>query len=65
MPAPEEAILVARTPYQTGKAQEVDSTSGAPTHLWLDELPGTDRQRPEPRGYLTQETFLRVYVPVQ
>jgi hypothetical protein len=60
----EEVILVARTPYQTGKAQDLDRTSGAPTHLWLDELPGAGRQRPEPSGYLSQESFLRVYIPV-
>jgi hypothetical protein len=65
VPPREEVLLVARTPYQTGKAQDVDSASGAPTRLWLDELPGPSRQRPEPRGYLTQETFIRVYIPVQ
>jgi hypothetical protein len=61
----EEIILVARTPYQTGKADEVDRASAAPTRLWLDEVPGPGRQRPDLRGYLTQETFLRIYVPVR
>jgi hypothetical protein len=65
VPPREEVILVARTPYQTGKAPDVDRTAGAPTRLWIDALPGAGKQRPEPRGYLTQETFIRVYIPVQ
>jgi hypothetical protein len=64
VPPREEVILVARTPYQTGKAEDVARAAAAPSRLWLDELPGPGRQRPDLRGYLTQETFIRVYVPV-
>jgi hypothetical protein len=60
-----EVILVARTPPRIDKAETVAREGVSPTRLWLDELPGTQPQRPALSGYLQQETYVRIYVPVQ
>ena len=60
----DEVILVARAGPLKGKAEELTAQGVAPTALWLDRLPGTVPQRPQLAGFLTQETYLRVYIPV-
>jgi hypothetical protein len=60
-----EVILVARVAPLAGSAAEVTGGGATPTHLWLDQLPAADRQRPDLYGYLSQETYLRVYIPVR
>jgi len=57
-----EAILFARLPQTVGQAQQDNGGSGAA--LWLGELPGEGRTRPPLPGSLTQDTYLRVYLPV-
>jgi hypothetical protein len=61
----EEAILVARTAPVRAQAEKLTQEGGAPTRLWLGSLPGKDTERPELRGVLTQDTYVRVYVPVK
>ncbi|MFO0879114.1 MAG: hypothetical protein U0840_17355 [Gemmataceae bacterium] len=60
-----EVLLVARVPMLCDLAEEVTAHPGSATRLWLGELPAAGRERPPLRGVLTQETFLRVFVPVQ
>ena len=60
----EEVILVARIGPLRGSAEELTRKGVAPSALWLDRLPGTVPQRPKLAGFLTQETYLRVYIPV-
>jgi len=61
----EEAILVARTAPVRAQAEKLTQEGGAPTRLWLGSLPGKGAERPELRGVLTQDTYVRVYVPVK
>jgi len=58
-----EAILFARLPRSAGQADPAGRPSAAPA-LWLGELPGEGRTRPELSGSLIQDTYLRVYLPV-
>jgi hypothetical protein len=60
----DEAILVARTPPRSGRAETVARDGVSPTRLWLDDLPGTQSQRPALSGYLQQETYVRIYIPL-
>lgn len=61
----DEAIVVARTPMLSDVAEEVTKHPASPSRLWLGELPAADRERPPLEGFLTQETYLRVFIPVQ
>jgi hypothetical protein len=60
----DEAILVARTPMLSNKADDVSNHGASPTRLWLGQLPADGSERPAIDGYLTQETYIRVYIPV-
>jgi hypothetical protein len=59
-----EAILVARTPLLSDRAEAVSEHGASPSRLWLGRLPD-EGERPALPGYLTQETYVRVYIPVQ
>ncbi len=59
-----EAILVARTPTRSNRAETVSQDGVSPTRLWLNELPGAQTQRPALAGYLQQETYVRIYIPL-
>ncbi len=59
-----EAILVARTPPRHDRAETISQDGVSPTRLWLDELPETQTQRPPLSGYVQQETYVRIYIPV-
>lgn len=61
----EEAILVARAPMLCDNAEQVTTDPASPTRLWLGELPGAGKARPPLRGVMTQETYVRVFLPVQ
>ncbi|MGH7226504.1 MAG: hypothetical protein ACRELF_25080, partial [Gemmataceae bacterium] len=60
----DEAILVARTPPRSDRAETISQDGVSPTRLWLDDLPGTRPQRPALSGYLQQETYVRIYIPL-
>jgi hypothetical protein len=60
----DEAILVARTPPRSDHAEIIAQDGVSPTRLWLGELPGTQPQRPALSGYLQQETYVRIYIPL-
>lgn len=60
----DEAILVARTLPRSDRAETVAQDGVSPTRLWLDALPGTQAQRPALQGYLQQETYVRIYIPL-
>lgn len=69
-PAPErtpyrdEAILVARVPMLADTFPVAAGDPSAPTRLWLGRLPG-EGDWPQTAGFLTRETYLRVFLPVQ
>jgi hypothetical protein len=60
----DEAILVARTPPRSDRTETITQEGVSPTRLWLDDLPGTQPQRPALSGYLQQETYVRMYIPL-
>jgi hypothetical protein len=61
-----EAILFGRLARARGPAEQLtaDLDPRLPTHLWLGEVPGEGKTRPELPGTLVQDTYLRVYLPV-
>jgi len=60
-----EIVLVARTPLVSGPAETLSQDNAAPTRLWLGDLPGGKAPRPPLSGQLTQETYVRVYIPIK
>jgi hypothetical protein len=62
-----EAILVARVKFATGTAAELtnDPANPLPTNLWLGRLPEMGGERPALPGFLNQDTFVRVILPVR
>jgi hypothetical protein len=63
-----EIILVARTALASGRADDLNKGGSTPTRLWLGELPGkAANQATPPRldGQMTQETYIRVYIPIK
>ncbi len=61
----DEVVLVARVMVPSGEAEQVNSHGAAATQLWLGHLPGDPRGRETLNGKLSQETFVRVFIPVQ
>jgi hypothetical protein len=61
----DEVILVARLKTQQGGADEVTSSPESASRLWLGALPAPGISRPELVGKMRQETYLRVFIPVQ
>jgi hypothetical protein len=62
-----EAIVFGRVRFATGAAEGIlsDAASPVPTKLWLGDLPGQGRPRPELPGFINQDTYVRVIVPVR
>jgi len=60
----DEVVLVARTPPRMDSAETVAQDGVSPSRLWLDQLPGRQAQRPVLSGFLQQETYVRIYIPL-
>jgi hypothetical protein len=60
----EEVILVGRTAYVEGEAEDVSKNEVSPSRLWLGVLPDSGKGRKDLDGKLSQETFVRVYIPI-
>ncbi len=60
----EEVILVGRTAYVEGEAEDVSKSDVSPSRLWLGVLPDSGKARKDLDGKLSQETFVRVFIPV-
>ena len=61
----DEVILVGRTPTLSDRAETVANNPGSATRIWLDRLPDGKSAPPALPGYLAQETYVRVYIPLQ
>jgi hypothetical protein len=61
----DEVILVARVVVPSGAAETVAQHGASATRLWLGDLPGAGKQRPALKGFLSQETYVRVYIPIK
>jgi hypothetical protein len=61
-----EAILVGRLQSARGSAEtlETENDPRLPTHLWLGALPGSGQGSLSVSGTLTQDTYIRVFLPV-
>jgi hypothetical protein len=62
---PSQAVLVARAPVVADKAETVFAGPQAPSRLWLGALPGSQEHRPAVDGYIAQETYVRIFIPVR
>jgi hypothetical protein len=60
----EEVILVGRPVGRDGSAETITQDGISPTRLWLNNLPGKGAARPGLSGTLSQETYVRVFIPV-
>jgi hypothetical protein len=61
----DEVVLVARTPLLSDRAEPVSEHGASASRLWVGRLPGQGEQRPGLAGFMTQETYVRVYIPVK
>jgi hypothetical protein len=60
-----EVILFGRIPREEGSAEDMTKQPGTPSQLWLGALPAAGQTRPPLAGTLAQETYVRVFIPVQ
>jgi hypothetical protein len=58
-------MLVAKFATQKGTAEAINTNLASASRLWLGALPGSGAQRPPLDGALQQDTYIRVYIPVQ
>lgn len=63
-PAPPGPPKPDAPPPPTAEELMTDPNSTSPTKLWLRGLPGSGRVREPVPGLLTQETYVRIYIPV-
>lgn len=61
----EEVILLVRLKSRQGAAESITQDAASPSRLWLGALPGTDEKRVPIDGQMRQDTFIRVFIPVQ
>jgi hypothetical protein len=59
-----ELVLLGRMYRTEGAAEDVSTDKRSPTRLWLGQLPKAGSARPRMEGTLSQETFIRVFIPV-
>jgi hypothetical protein len=60
-----EAFLVGRIARTEGLAEELAQAPATPTRLWLGDVPGAGQTRPPLTGNLTQDTYVRIMLPVR
>jgi hypothetical protein len=65
---PKEILLFGRVDPEGkeghGPSETVTQKGLSPSRLWLGALPGTGQQRKELDGTMTQETYVRIYIPI-
>jgi hypothetical protein len=61
----DEVIIYGRVPVLNGEAQKISEDPGSPSRLWLHQLPKPGEKWPGLSGTLRQETFVRVFIPLQ
>jgi hypothetical protein len=61
---PEEAVVVGRVPHAEDVAEKVSEDGASASRVWLGELPEPGKPRPPLVGKLSQETYVRVFIPV-
>jgi hypothetical protein len=61
---PNEAMLVGRAAPLDGQAETVTQDPSTPSRLWLGRLPAAGGPRPPLAGTMTQDTYVRLILPV-
>jgi hypothetical protein len=61
----DEVILFGRIARVEGVAEDIANNPTSPTRLWLGALPGSTLSRPPLSGNLSQETYVRVIIPIR
>jgi hypothetical protein len=59
------AILVGRLPTRQGAAEDMSKHLSSATRLWLGAVPTPGATRPSLEGVLRQDTYVRIFLPVQ
>jgi hypothetical protein len=59
------AILVGRLPSRQGAAEDMSKHLSSATRLWLGAVPTPGATRPPLEGVLRQDTYVRIFLPVQ
>jgi hypothetical protein len=59
------AILVGRLPSRQGAAEDLSKHAASATRLWLGAVPTPGAARPPLEGVLRQDTYVRIFLPVQ
>jgi hypothetical protein len=59
-----EIFLVGKVSRQEGGAEELTAGPSSPSRLWLGDLPQPKVQRPTMNGTLSQETYVRIVIPL-
>jgi hypothetical protein len=60
----DEIVLTARASNVYDRAEAASQDPASATRLWIDRLPDGKSKPPPLAGYLEQETYIRVYIPV-
>jgi hypothetical protein len=60
----DEVIVIGRAVQPSAAAEEVNQDGVSPTRLWLGRLP-EEGERESLKGFLGQETFVRIYIPIR
>lgn len=60
-----EVVLFAHIARGAGPADAISTAPVSPSRLWLGKLPGKGETRPELLGTMNQDTFVRIFIPVQ
>ncbi len=61
----DEVLLVGRVARRDGQAEAITSDPASPSQLWLGTVPETGQTRPPLFGTMSQETYVRVILPVR
>jgi len=61
----DEVILVGRVTAPSASAEDVNIGGASATRLWLGKLPGGQEARPTLVGKMSQDTYVRIFIPVQ
>jgi hypothetical protein len=65
LPHADEVFVVGRIPRREGPAEDISQSKESPSRIWLGQLPATGSARPPLNGTLSQDTYVRMIIPVK
>ena len=60
----DEILVIGRVSLPSKSSEEATMDNASATRLWLGELPASGKERPTIPGFLAQETYVRIFIPV-